>query len=473
MASPNISFDTLPASIRKPGKYIEFNTRLAVRTLPANVQRSVIIAQRNADAPLPPLTPTQVFSDVQARDLAGLGSQAHAMVRASIRANPYQHLTLLLVDADPAALAAEGSVTFNGSATGAGVVTLAVGYELVRLAVRRGDTAETVSTGLALAVNKHERLPVTAALDGGKVTLTARNAGLMGNLIPLACASTAPDQDVAVTAMAGGDVDPDIAPALSTIFAAGHNLIVSPYAAQEQLFAMREHVGDVSHALEQRGSMGVYAKTDSLAKATTLAKSLNDGRFTCGCLPGTVSLPWEVAAAYAAVIASEEDPSLPLNTLMLDAIAPPPVPARLGRTEQETALYNGVTPLEVVPGDRVQIVRAISTYIVDPQGVEDISLLDITTIRTLDYVRKAVRERIALRFPREKLSERTPPRVRSEIIDVLLKLEELEIVECVMENLPGLIVERDSQDPNRLNAKIPVDVVNGLHVFAGRIDLLL
>ena len=63
--------------------------------------------------------------------------------------------------------------------------------------------------------------------------------------------------------------------------------------------------------------------------------------------------------------------------------------------------------------------------------------------------------------------------MRSEIIDVLLKLEELEIVECVMENLPGLIVERDSQDPNRLNAKIPVDVVNGLHVFAGRIDLLL
>ena len=39
MASPNISFDTLPASIRKPGKYFEFNTRLAVRTLPANVQR--------------------------------------------------------------------------------------------------------------------------------------------------------------------------------------------------------------------------------------------------------------------------------------------------------------------------------------------------------------------------------------------------------------------------------------------------
>ena len=40
-------------------------------------------------------------------------------------------------------------------------------------------------------------------------------------------------------------------------------------------------------------------------------------------------------------------------------------------------------------------------------------------------------------------------------------------------NKDGLIVERDAQDVNRLDAKIPVDVVNGLHVFAGRIDLLL
>ena len=38
MASANITFDTIPASIRKPGKYFEFNTRLAVNTLPANLQ---------------------------------------------------------------------------------------------------------------------------------------------------------------------------------------------------------------------------------------------------------------------------------------------------------------------------------------------------------------------------------------------------------------------------------------------------
>ena len=101
------------------------------------------------------------------------------------------------------------------------------------------------------------------------------------------------------------------------------------------------------------------------------------------------------------------------------------------------------------------------------------SLLDITTIRTLDYVRKAIRERISLRFPREKLSTRTPAKVRSEILDVLRGLESLEIVEEVDANADGVVVERNLQDANRLDAKIPTDVVNGLHVFAGRIDLLL
>lgn len=78
-----------------------------------------------------------------------------------------------------------------------------------------------------------------------------------------------------------------------------------------------------------------------------------------------------------------------------------------------------------------------------------------------------------LRFPREKLSSRTPAKVRSEVLDVLRNLEALEILEEVEANAEGVIAERDLQDPNRLNIKIPADVVNGLHVLAARVDLLL
>ena len=176
--------------------------------------------------------------------------------------------------------------------------------------------------------------------------------------------------------------------------------------------------------MEQRGAIGVYASTGTLSAATTLAGQLNSGRITGALLPGSTTPPEQIAAAYAAVLASEEDPARPLNTLVLTGVTVPPVASRLGRTEQEVCLKNGVTPLEAGPGDVVQIVRAISTYTVNAEGTADVSLLDITTIRTLDYVRKAIRERISLRFPREKLSTRTPPKVRSEILDVLRGLKE-------------------------------------------------
>jgi phage tail sheath gpL-like len=239
------------------------------------------------------------------------------------------------------------------------------------------------------------------------------------------------------------------------------------------LQALRNHLDNVSGPMEQRGATGTAGHVGTLAQATTLAATINSGRLTEALVPSTLSLPFEVAAAYAALLASEEDPARPLNTLVLKGIGIIPIANRLSRTEQENALLNGVTPFEVGPGDKVQVVRAVSTYTLDANSIPDISLLDITTIRTLDYVRKSCRERISLRFPRDKLSSRTPAKVRSELLDVLYKLEELEIVENVDQWKDGLVVERDSQDPNRLNAKIPTDVVNGLHVFGGRIDLLL
>lgn len=64
MASKNISFDNIPASIRKPGKYFEINTKLAVRTLATNEQRVLIIAQKLPTSAAP-LEPVQIFDDTK------------------------------------------------------------------------------------------------------------------------------------------------------------------------------------------------------------------------------------------------------------------------------------------------------------------------------------------------------------------------------------------------------------------------
>jgi phage tail sheath gpL-like len=83
MASPNIAFDSIPSSIRKPGKYFEFNTKLAVRTLPGNLQRLLIVGQRLAAGSVLANTLVDVFSDSDAATFFGRGSIAHLMVLAA------------------------------------------------------------------------------------------------------------------------------------------------------------------------------------------------------------------------------------------------------------------------------------------------------------------------------------------------------------------------------------------------------
>lgn len=469
----NIQFDSIPASIRKPGKYFEFNTKLAVRTLPANRQRMLIVAQKLAAGSVAALVPTQVYSDAQAADYFGNGSMAHLMSRAAITANPYLDLTVCALADNGAGVAASGTVTITGPATSSGSLKLHIGNRTIEIGVASGAVQNDIAAALKAEIDKLADLPVTATVLANAITLTARHKGTVGNQVDLVVDVTAKGVAAAVVAMAAGATDPDITTALAAVFAEQYHVIAVPYVDQTALTAVRDHLDSVSGPMEQRPGVGVYGYDGALASGTTLAGQLNSGRMLCAYLRGTRSPAYELAAAFAAVMAFEEDPARPLNTLALKGIHAPAIDQRLSRTEQESCLYNGVTPLEVGPGERVQIVRAISTYTQDAQGVDDISLLDITTIRTLDYVRKACRERVALRFPREKLSSKTPPKVRTEILDVLYKLEQLEIVEEVDANKDALICQRSQQDPNRLDAKIPADVVNGLHVFAGRIDLLL
>ena len=363
-----IGFDTIPASIRKPGVYMEFNTKLAVRTLPTNAQSICLIVPLDEEATAAPHVPAQVYSADEA--LVQFGVVAQEMVAAAIAA--YRYLAISCVG-----------------------VTVAEGQE------------------------------------------------------------------------------PDINAALAATAMGKFTILVPAWFSQIALTALRTHINTYTDSVEQQSILGVGALTSTISAATALATALNSGPITLALLPGTPSTARQVAAAYAAMIASEEDPARPLNTLVLTGIQLPPIASRLGRTEQETCLANGITPLEVGPGDQVQIVRAISTYTKNATGATDVSLLDLTTMRTLYYFRQACRDRIRLRFPRAKLSYRTPAAVRSELLDVAKKCEELEILEEVDANAEALIVERSQQDVSRLNASIPADVVNGLHVFAGRIDLLL
>ncbi len=473
MASPNISFDAIPSSIRKPGKYFEFNTKLAVRNLPGNPQKVLLVGQRLSTGTVAANDIVDVFNDDQAASYFGAGSIAHLMVRAAILSNPYVSLSVVSVDDAEGGVAATGKIVLTGNATVSGSAAIVIAGKRLDVAINGSDTLEIITNRVATVINDYRESPVTASVSQSTITLTAKHKGEAGNQIGLYVVNGNSGIVLTLTAMSNGQNNPSLAPALAQAFAGGHNIVVCPFDTQEALRELRNHVEAVGSPMEQRDAIGVAATTATLSVATTVANATNSGLITFAWYPGAQRSAAELAAAYASVMAFEEDPARPLNTLELKSADAVPVVFRTGRTEQENAMHNGLTPLEVGPGDRVQIVRALSTYIKNAEDVKDVSLLDITTMRTLHYVRKACRERISLRFPREKLSKRTAKKVRSELLDVLYKLEQLEIVEDVDINKAALIVERDLRDVSRLNAAIPADVVNGLHVFAGRIDLLL
>ncbi|HDR1425347.1 TPA: phage tail sheath subtilisin-like domain-containing protein, partial [Pasteurella multocida] len=219
-------------------------------------------------------------------------------------------------------------------------------------------------------------------------------------------------------------------------------------------------------------AIGVIGWRGTMASGTTYTSKINSERITCAWYKGAIESNALIAAGYGAVIAGEEDPAKPLNTLEIKGLTTVDATQTPILTEVNQALFHGLTPVTVV-NHRVRIMRAITTYTKSATNTDDPSYLDLTTIRTLDYTRKALEQRIELRFPRSKLSNRTPPKVRSEILDVLYRLENLEILENVDLHKAKLLVQRNQQDPNRLDTVIPADVVNGLHVVANRIDLIL
>lgn len=474
MASANINFEKIPASTRKPGVYAEWNTKLAVRNLPTNRQRVLLIAQHTTNLGAVSAL-TDVYSAAEVAERYGAGSQAHLMADAAIKAYANAALSIITLADHSAGVAASGKITITGNATTQGVLRVGIGNaDVLMVPVAAGDSADTVGKAVKAAIAAQPGLPVSAAEAAGVVTITAKNKGAEGNAIRLLAACNAAGISTTVTAMASGLVNPDIAAALNAVVAEGHHIIACGINDETNLLKLRAHLDTVASPMEKRWAIGVYGQTGTLAQATTLAGRLNHGHIVSAWYRGTPSLPCELAAAFAAVMASEEDPARPLNTLALNSIGVCESKDKTMRTEQENALYNGVTPIETSPaGTQAQIVRAITTYTKTANGTADESLLDVTTVRTLIYVSRACVDRIALRFPRDKLSDRTPPRVRSELIDVLMRCEELEILERVEENLPKLIVERDLQNTGMLNCRIPSDVVNGLHVVGMVVDLYL
>jgi phage tail sheath gpL-like len=315
----------------------------------------------------------------------------------------------------------------------------------------------------------------------GVVTGTARNDGLLGNNIAISYnQGDITGTTYVVVQPTGGAVDPDITNCLTAIFPEKYNKIFCSLNDATNLALLKQHLIDVSAATEKRRAVGVFGYTGVQATLETLAgTTLNSGRMSVGYVKYTKttehghSLDYEIGAAYSSVLASEQDPAKPLNQLPLVGIAPASVENNYSYTQEQSLLFNGVTPLKTQPGAQVGISRAITTYTTNATGTADPSQLDLTTITTADFYALAVETNQQLTFGRAKASNGIEDRIRTVNIQTAKALESLEILRNVDKNLDGFIVEEDTVNFGQYNSILPGPVVPGLHVMANRVDVIL
>ncbi|MEM9369557.1 MAG: phage tail sheath subtilisin-like domain-containing protein [Pseudomonadota bacterium] len=486
-----ISFNEVPANIRVPFVYVEFDATNAVRGATAFPFTMLLVGQRLASGTIAAETPIRVTSAAQAATYFGAGSILAEMAAASLQNSPTTETWCVALDDLGAGVEATGTIVLTGATTASGTLSVMIGGQRVQIGSTIGQTAAEAATALAAAITADTSLPVTAAAVAGTVTLTARHKGEVGNGIDVRAnyfegEALPTGLGVAITAMSGGTGNPDASSAIAVLGDTHYNIIAHPWTDAANLTAIETELADRWGPLRQIEGVAVTSARGTLSELGTLGNSRNSPHSTILHCRGVPQNPWQVAAAYAAKLAlhGEIDPARPFQTLALDGILPPIETDRFTLAENNLLLFDGISTFSVDSGGVCRIQRAITTYQTSPNGAADIAYLDVNTPLTLGYLRFDFRNYILRKYPRHKLaSDDVPgrqgqaiitPRIgRAEAVSRFAIWQDLGLVEDIDQFKDELIVERNVTDPNRLDFYLPPNLINQFRVGAAQIGFVL
>ncbi|EGQ7459308.1 phage tail sheath subtilisin-like domain-containing protein [Escherichia coli] len=482
-----ISFNTVPSNTLVPLFYAEMNNsaaNTAVTSAPA-----LLIGHASNDAAIEVNSLVLMPSADYARQICGAGSQLARMVDVYRQTDPFGELYVIAVP-EARGEAATVRVTVTGEAEESGTLSLYVGRSRVQVPVVNGDDATAVATAIKEAVNGVITLPFTASSDAGVVTLTARHKGLYGNELPVCLnyygsggGEILPAGLRVVTEVgAAGSGAPDLTAAVAAMGDEAFDFIGLPFndaaSINMMMTEMNDSSGRWSYARQLYGH--VYtAKLGTLSELVGAGDMHNQQHITlAGYEKETQSPVDELVASRLAreAVFIRNDPARPTQTGELVGMLPAPKGKRFIMTEQQTLLSHGVATA-YVEGGTLRIQRSVTTYKKNAYGVADNSYLDSETLHTSAYVLRKLKSVITSKYGRHKLANDgtrfgpgqaivTPAVIKGELLATYRQMERAGIVENYDLFKQYLIVERDADNPNRLNTLFPPDYVNQLRVFA-------
>lgn len=403
------SFNLIPAALRLPGVYVEFDNSQANNASPQ--QKLLFIGQRLAAGTVAEGVPTRVSSAAQAEEYFGRGSMLAEMLIAAKASNQFMDTRAIALDEAAAGVVAAGTITITGAATASGTLALYIAGKQVQVGVTTGDDVTAVAAAIVAAVNADTTLPVTAANVLGVVTLTSRWKGETANDIDVRSNYYSEELPkgiaAAIVAMSGGTTNPDLATAIAVMGDEWYNWVVCPFTDAANLVKLETELDDRWGPVRQIGARAFTAFRGNHGASVTHGDGRNNPHVTC---MGTNIAPqppyiWAAVDSIVSAAALAIDPARPLQTLKLPNIMAPAIEVRWTDSERNLLLFDGVASYKTASDGSVMIERQITMYQVNAASIADDSYLDINVPETLERIRFEQRQVFSSKFPRHKLAE--------------------------------------------------------------------
>lgn len=489
-----ISFNQIPSSIRVPLFYAEFDNSRAVQGLVEQPFRVLMIGQKLAAGTKAALSLNLVTSKEQAMEWFGAGSVLSDMLTKFFENNTTTEVWAVPMDELLAGVKATGKISFTGTPTKAGVVSLMVGGRNIKVGVATTDTPTTIAAAAVAAINADTECTIAAAVNGTnafEVDLTAKNKGEHGNEYEVSHSYFLGEElpagvTATITQLSGGVGNPDIATVWPAIGEVQYLLMVSPFTDASNLSKVEAELDSRFGPIRQNDGYMILAKRGSHGSLVSFGLTRNSKYYSIVGLKGPSS-PWQKASAVAAQVSTSvqaDDAVRPFHTLSLVGIYAPLLKDQFTIAERDILLKNGIATTNVDAGGTVRIEGLITTYRLNAFGSPDPSYLYLNVPMTLSYLRFSTKARITQKFGRHKLANdgtryspgqavATPLVVKAEIINLFKQWEERAMVEGFDQFKKDLIVERNPNNPNRIDVLMPPDLVNQLVIAGVKIQFLL
>jgi phage tail sheath gpL-like len=496
-----VSFNSIPANWKMPLYWVEVDPSMA--GYPRSRLTSLLFGTMLPTGTAVPDVPIPIPSQADARALFGYGSMLDGMVQFFTQNNFAQELWVVPIAEATAGVVATGDITVTTPSTAAGTLPIYIAGRRVQVFVAAADPIDTVATNIAAAINADPSMPVDAAAAAAVVTLTCKWKGVEGNSIdvrfayggllaaeqvPIGLGLTGP----VGSKLAGGTGTVDLTKGIANLGDEIYEYVASGFTDSTSLSLLETEYGfsDLGrwgwlrqlygHVFAARSGDIVSGDATGWTDLLEYGPNNNSGVLSImGVEHHSPTPPWCWAAAYAAKAARAllNDPARPLQTLALQGCLPAPKHQRFTKAQCNDLAGVGIATQAVADDGTPGILRESTTYQKNLYGQGDDAYELVPTLATLAALFRRQRQAITSKYPRCKLADDgtrfgsgqaivTPKTIKAELIAQYRQDEFLGLVENGDAFKANLIVERNANDPNRLDILYPPDVINQLRIFA-------